>query len=75
MSINLKKIYPNKACCPLNNVNLSANEEYMFATDESNAFLWSIDQSTHPFLIKELSKSSNNKAEKTERITCSQLHP
>lgn len=33
MSVNLKKIYPNKACCPLNNVNLSANEEFMFATD------------------------------------------
>ncbi len=47
----LQKPLPFRHMSSINSVSLSSNEEYILSSDESQVFLWSLDNPDKPFVV------------------------
>lgn len=47
-------VFPNKHLSAIHSISTSYNEEYLLSSDEFQVFLWSLENTTQPFLAVNL---------------------
>ena len=69
-----QRIFPNKHLTSIHTINTTENEEYLLSADEVQAFMWSMEDPTKPFLVADLLLDQKVEDVK-ENITCAKMHP
>lgn len=68
----LKIELPNKHLSPIKQISRSFNEQFLLSSDESQIFMWDLEEAKRPYLVCDL--TSNAKSER-ESISCASMHP